>query len=413
MPMSSGVIILICLLLSAFFSGMEIAFVSANKLKVELDKQSGRAYSRLLEGVLQSPAKFIATMLVGNNIALVVYGVMMAKLLEPTIEQYTQSSFLVLLIQTIISTLIILVTAEFLPKAFFRINPNQFLKVFALPLFLFYYLLWPIVRITIFMSKIGLRLIGAPLEEEDAVFRKVDLEEYLKSSSKDEQEDVEVQMLQNALDFSSVKVRECMVPRTEIVAVDLSQSIEDLAKVFVETKLSKVLVYKENIDHIIGYAHSIEMFKSPTSIRSILLPIPIVPESMLANELLETFTKERKAVAVVVDEFGGTSGMVTIEDVMEEIFGEIEDEHDEEQLTEEVLSDGELRLSARLEVDYLNEKYNLDLPESEAYETLGGLLVENFESIPNEGAEITIGNYTFTAEQVSETRIETVLLKSD
>ena len=392
---------------------MEIAFVSANKLKVELDKQSGMRYSRFLEGVLQSPAKFIATMLVGNNIALVVYGVMMAKLLEPTIEQYTQSSFLVLLIQTIISTLVILVTAEFLPKAFFRINPNQFLKVFAIPLFFFYYLLWPIVRITIFMSKIGLRIIGAPLEEEDAVFRKIDLEEYLKSSSKDEQDDVEVQMLQNALDFSSVKVRECMVPRTEIVAVDLSQSIDDLAKVFVKTKLSKVLVFEENIDNIIGYAHSIEMFKNPSSIRSILLPIPIVPESMLANELMETFTKERKAVAVVVDEFGGTSGMITIEDVMEEIFGEIEDEHDEEQLTEEILSSGELRLSARLEVDYLNEKYNLDLPESEAYETLGGLLVENFESIPNQGAEITIGNYTFTTEQVSETRIEKVLLKSD
>ena len=320
---------------------------------------------------------------------------------------------MVLLIQTIISTLIILVTAEFFPKAFFRINPNQFLKVFALPLFLFYYLLWPIVRITIFMSKIGLRIIGAPLEEEDAVFRKVDLEEYLKSSSKDEQEDVEVQMLQNALDFSNVKVRECMVPRTEIVAVDFSQSIEDLSRVFVETKLSKVLIFKENIDHIIGYAHSIELFKNPTSIRSILLPIPIVPESMLANELMETFTKERKAVAVVVDEFGGTSGMVTIEDVMEEIFGEIEDEHDEEQLTEEVFSDGELRLSARLEVDYLNEKYNLDLPESESYETLGGLLVENFECIPNEGAEIIIRNYTFIAEQVTETRINTVLLKSD
>lgn len=411
--MSSGIIIFICLLLSAFFSGMEIAFVSANKLKVELDKQSGRAYSRLLDGVLQSPAKFIATMLVGNNIALVVYGVMMAKLLEPNIEQYTQSGFVVLLSQTIISTLIILLTAEFLPKAFFRINPNQFLKFFALPLFLFYYLLWPIVRITIFMSKIGLRIIGAPLQEEDSVFRKVDLEEYLKSSSKHGQEDVEVQMLQNALDFSGVKVRECMVPRTEIVAVELSQSIEYLAKVFVKTKLSKVLIFRENIDHIIGYAHSLEMFKNPTSVRSILLPIPIVPESMLANELMELFTKERKAVAVVVDEFGGTSGIVTIEDVMEEIFGEIEDEYDEEQLKEEVLKDGNLRLSARLEVDYLNEKYNLYLPESEAYETLGGLLVENFESIPKKGTEITIGNYTFTTEQVSKTRIEKVLLKSN
>ena len=214
---------------------MEIAFVSANKLKVELDKQSGRVYSRLLDGVLQSPAKFIATMLVGNNIALVIYGIMMAKLLEPNIEQYTQSGFVVLLTQTLFSTLIILVTAEFLPKAFFRINPNQFLKFFALPLFLFYYLLWPIVRITIYMSKIGLRLIGAPLKEEDSVFRKVDLEEYLKSSSKHEQEDVEVQMLQNALDFSGIKVRECMVPRTEIVAVELSQSIEYLSKIFVNT----------------------------------------------------------------------------------------------------------------------------------------------------------------------------------
>ena len=411
--MSSGVIILSCLLLSAFFSGMEIAFVSANKLKVELDRQSGRVYSRLLDGVLQSPAKFIATMLVGNNIALVIYGVMMAKLLEPNIEQYTQSGFVVLLAQTIISTLIILLTAEFLPKAFFRINPNQFLKFFALPLFLFYYLLWPIVRITIFMSKIGLRIIGAPLQEEDSVFRKVDLEEYLKSSSKHEQEDVEVQMLQNALDFSGIKVRECMVPRTEIVAVELSQSIEYLSKIFVNTKLSKVLIFRENIDHIIGYAHSLEMFKNPTSIRSILLPVPIVPESMLANELMEVFTKERKAVAVVVDEFGGTSGIVTIEDVMEEIFGEIEDEHDEEQLKEEVLKDGNLRLSARLEVDYLNEKYNLYLPESEAYETLGGLLVENFESIPKKGTEITIGNYTFITEQVSKTRIEKVLLKSN
>ncbi len=392
---------------------MEIVFVSANKLKVELDKQSGRAYSRLLDGVLQSPAKFIATMLVGNNIALVVYGVMMAKLLEPSIEQYTQSGFVVLLVQTIISTLIILVTAEFLPKAFFRIKPNHFLKFFALPLFLFYYLLWPIVRITIFMSKIGLRIIGAPLQEEDSVFRKINLEEYLKSSSKHEQEDVEVQMLQNALDFSSIKVRECMVPRTEIVAVELSQSIEYLAKVFVKTKLSKVLIFRENIDHIIGYAHSLEMFKKPTCIHSILLPIPIVTESMLANDLMELFTKERKAVAVVVDEFGGTSGIVTIEDVMEEIFGEIEDEHDKEQLKEEVLKDGSLRLSARLEVDYLNEKYNLYLPESEAYETLGGLLVENFESIPKKGTEITIENYTFTTEQVSKTRIEKVLLRSN
>jgi CBS domain containing-hemolysin-like protein len=389
---------------------MEIAFVSANKLKVELDKQSGKVYSKLLEGVLQSPARFIATMLVGNNIALVVYGVMMVKLLAPFIADYSQSSFVVLLFQTIISTLIILVTAEFLPKVFFRINPNQFLKVFAFPLFLFYYLLWPIVRITIVLSKLGLKIIGAPLEEEDAAFKKVDLEDYLKSSVKSEQEDVEVQMLQNALDFSNVKVRECMVPRTEIIAVELDQSIEELAKIFIETKLSKVLIYKGNIDRLIGYAHSLEIFNNPQSIRSILRPIPFVPESMLANELLETFSKERKAVAAVVDEFGGTSGMVTVEDVMEEIFGEIEDEHDKEVSVEEVLSENNLRLSARLEVDYLNQKYELDLPVSEAYETLGGLLIDQFESIPNEGAQITIGKYSFTIEKASETHIELILL---
>ena len=408
--MSDSVIIFICILLSAFFSGMEIAFVSANKLKVELDKQSGKIYSKLLEGVLQSPARFIATMLVGNNIALVVYGVMMAKLLAPFIADYTQSGFVVLLFQTIISTLIILVTAEFLPKVFFRINPNQFLKVFAFPLFLFYYLLWPIVRITIVLSKLGLKIIGAPLEEEDAAFKKVDLEDYLKSSVKSEQEDVEVQMLQNALDFSNIKVRECMVPRTEIIAVELDQSIEELAKIFIETKLSKVLIYKGNIDRLIGYAHSLEIFNNPQSIRSILRPIPFVPESMLANELLETFSKERKAVAAVVDEFGGTSGMVTVEDVMEEIFGEIEDEHDKEVSVEEVLSENNLRLSARLEVDYLNQKYELDLPVSEAYETLGGLLIDQFESIPNEGAQITIGKYSFTIEKSSETHTELILL---
>ena len=408
--MSDSVIIFFCILLSAFFSGMEIAFVSANKLKVELDKQSGKVYSKLLEGVLQSPARFIATMLVGNNIALVVYGVMMAKLLAPFIADYSQSSFVVLLFQTIISTLIILVTAEFLPKVFFRINPNQFLKVFAFPLFLFYYLLWPIVRITIVLSKLGLKIIGAPLEEEDAAFKKVDLEDYLKSSVKSEQEDVEVQMLQNALDFSNVKVRECMVPRTEIIAVELDQSIEELAKIFIETKLSKVLIYKGNIDRLIGYANSLEIFKNPQSIRSILRPIPFVPDSMLANELLETFSKERKAVAAVVDEFGGTSGIVTVEDVMEEIFGEIEDEHDKEVSVEEILSENNLRLSARLEVDYLNQKYELDLPVSEAYETLGGLLIDQFESIPNEGAQITIGKYSFTIEKASETHIEIILL---
>ena len=413
--MNSWVIIIISLVLSAFFSGMEIAFVSANKLKVELDKKSGRYYAKLLGGVLQSPARFIATMLVGNNISLVVYGVMMAKLLEHRISIYTQSDLVILLVQTIISTLIILVTAEFFPKAFFRINPNRFLNVFALPLTFFYYLLAPIVRLTIFLSEKGLRLMGASLVENNPVFGKVDLEEYLEeySSNVDSNEmDVEVQMLQNALDFSKVKVRECMIPRTEIVAVEMDSAIENLLQIFIDTKLSKVLIYNESIDQVIGYAHSSEMFKSPESIKAILLPIPIVPESMLANELLELFIKERKAVAVVVDEFGGTSGMVTIEDVMEEIFGEIEDEHDEHSSVEEQLADGSFCFSARLEVDYLNEKYGFNLPILEEYETLGGLIIHHYESIPNKAEEIHIGNYQFKIAEASETRIEQVLLKA-
>lgn len=412
--MNSWVIIIISLVLSAFFSGMEIAFVSANKLKVELDKQSGRYYAKLLGGVLQSPARFIATMLVGNNIALVVYGVMMAKLLEPQIAVYTQSDLLILLVQTIISTLIILVTAEFFPKAFFRINPNRFLNVFALPLTFFYYLLAPIVQLTIFLSKKGLRLMGASLVEDNPVFGKVDLEEYLEqfSANVDSNDmDVEVQMLQNALDFNKVKVRECMVPRTEIVAVEVGSAIENLLQLFIDTKLSKVLIYKESVDQVIGYAHSSEMFKSPKSIKTILLPIPIVPESMLANELLELFIKERKAVAVVVDEFGGTSGMVTIEDVMEEIFGEIEDEHDEHSSVEEQLENGSFCFSARLEVDYLNEKYGFNLPVLEEYETLGGLIIHHHESIPNKAEEIHLENYQFKIVEASETRIKQVLLK--
>lgn len=413
--MSIWIIIISSLALSAFFSGMEIAFVSANKLKVELDKQAGRYYSRLLSGVLQSPAKFIAAMLVGNNISLVVYGVMMAKCLEPLIAVYTQSAFVILLIQTILSTLLILVTAEFLPKTLFRINPNRFLNAFALPLAIFYYLLLPIVHFTLFLSRQGLRVFSVSLVEDDPVFGKVDLEEYLKqftANANVHQLDVEVQMLQNALDFSKVKVRECMVPRTEIVAVSEEASIKELLSIFIQTKLSKVLVYKESIDTVIGYAHSSELFKSPNSIRSILLPIPFVPESMLANELLELFIKERKAVAVVVDEFGGTSGMVTIEDVMEEIFGEIEDEHDAETLEEKQLPDGAFLFSARLEVDYLNEQYDLELNTSEEYETLGGYITHYYESIPEKGDEIAIENYLFTIAESTGVKIEKVLLRS-
>ena len=411
--MNSFIIILFSVLLSAFFSGMEIAYLSSNKLRLELDKQSNSIVSRLLQRILHSPSKYIATMLVGNNISLVVYGITMAVVLEPTIQVYTQSSFIVLLIQTLISTSIILVTAEFIPKAFFRLNANRFLRILVFPLTLFYYLLAPIVSVIIFLSKRVLKLFGLALVEDSHVFGKLDLEEYLKfhsSESNYKNLDVEVKILQNALDFSSVKIRECMLPRTEIVAIEVTKTIEDLLKIFIDTKLSKVLIYEENIDNIIGYAHSNELFKSPKNIKSILIPISYVPESMMANDMLELFIKERKGIAVVVDEFGGTSGMITIEDIVEEILGEIEDEYDSEKDLEIEIDETTYRFSARLEIDYLNDKYHLDLPKSDEYETLGGLLISQLETIPMKFTEIKIGDYRIVIDQVTETKIEAVTI---
>ena len=411
--MNSFVIISFSVLLSAFFSGMEIAYLSSNKLRLELDKQSNSIVSRLLQRILHSPSKYIATMLVGNNISLVVYGITMAVVLEPTIQVYTQSSFIVLLIQTLISTSIILVTAEFIPKAFFRLNANRFLRILVFPLTLFYYLLAPIVSVIIFLSKRVLKLFNLVLVEDSHVFGKLDLEEYLKfhsSESNYKNLDVEVKILQNALDFSSVKIRECMLPRTEIVAIEVTKTIEDLLKIFIDTKLSKVLIYKENIDNIIGYAHSNELFKSPKNIKSILIPISYVPESMMANDMLELFIKERKGIAVVVDEFGGTSGIITIEDVVEEILGEIEDEYDSEKDLEIEIDETTYRFSARLEIDYLNDKYHLDLPKSDEYETLGGLLISQLETIPMKFTEIKIGDYRIVIDQVTETKIEAVTI---
>lgn len=410
-------IILLTIILSAFFSGMEIAYVSSNKLKLELDKQSNSFVSRMLEKLLRSPSRFIATMLVGNNISLVVYGICMAKILEPKIEVYTQTPFLVLLIQTLISTLIILVSAEFLPKAFFRLNPNRFLKACVGPLSFFYYLLLPIVSITLSLSKKGLKILGMALVEDSPVFGKIDLEEYLKLHIDDIENknlDVEVHILQNALDFSNVKIRECMLPRTEIVAIEVTKSIDELRDIFIKTKLSKVLIYKDNIDQIIGYAHSNEMFTSPKNIKSILIPIPYVPESMLAIDMLELFIKKRKGVAVVVDEFGGTSGMITVEDVVEEILGDIEDEHDTETELEKQLSTNTFKFSARLEIDYVNDKYHFNLPKSEEYETLGGLLISYLEEIPEKDTEISIGDYQFLIEEVSNNKIDEItIVKTD
>lgn len=412
--MSIYLIIILSLATSAFFSGMEIAFISANKLKMELDLKSNSPLVKYLAKVFRSPSRFIATMLVGNNVALVIYGISMAEFLQPKFEYYLSSPSLILLFQTIFSTIIILVTAEFLPKAIFRIHSNRFLKGFSIPLILFYFLLYTIVSFTLFISDQFMKIVGVKLVEDSPVFKKVDIEDYLNNYSKNknsEEGDMEVQIMQNALDFSKVKSRECMIPRTEIIAIDISKSIDDLKTIFIRTKLSKVVIYQDNIDQVIGYAHSYDLFKDPSDIKSILLPIPIVTETMLANELLELFIEKRRAIAVVVDEFGGTSGIITIEDVMEEIFGEIEDEFDADNEFESQIDENSFVFSARIEVDYLNDKYDFGLEVSDEYETLAGYLLSHLEEIPSKGTIVEAQNYRFIIEEVSEIKIEKIRLE--
>lgn len=409
-------VILASLVLSAFFSGMEIAFVSANKLKVELDGKQGDFFAKIISNFLKKPSRFIGAMLVGNNIALVVYGIYMAKILEPEIARYTSSDLIILLVQTCISTLLILLTAEFLPKTLFRINPNSMLRFFAFPLLIIYYILLLPMLLVIGISEALIKIFSPDISTKEEInFGRVDLEYYIKEGTEnnDNQEEIdhEIQIFQNALDFSKVKARECMVPRTEVVAVEVEDTIENLTAKFIETGLSKILVYRDTIDNIIGYTHSFELFKKPESIKSILLPVPIIAISMPANEILEVFIEQRRSIAVVVDEFGGTSGILTIEDIIEEIFGEIEDEHDKEELIETKISDSEFLFSARLEVDYLNDEYNLNLPESDNYETLAGLIINTFESIPSMDEEIVLDQFVFTVKKVFENKIDLVHLK--
>ncbi len=409
-------VILAMLILSAFFSGMEIAFVSANKLKIELDGKQGDFFAQIIARFLKKPSRFIGAMLVGNNIALVVYGIYMAKLLEPKIAAYTESDFLILLLQTLVSTIIILITAEFLPKTLFRINPNLVLRFFAFPLLLIYWLLLLPMLLIIGLSEMLIKLFSPNLNMDDELnFGRVDLEHFIRegteNSDEDEEVEHEIQIFQNALDFSKVKARECMVPRTEVVAMDIEDSIENLQAKFIETGLSKIMIYRDNIDNVIGYTHSFELFKNPDSIKAILLPIPIIANSMPANEILENLLKQKRSVAVVVDEFGGTSGILTIEDVIEEIFGEIEDEHDKEDLIENRINEQEFLFSARLEVDYINQEYNLNLPENDNYETLAGLIIDYHESIPIMNEVIGMEDFVFTVKKVYENKIDLIHLK--
>jgi len=413
--MSYWIILVLMLMASAFFSGMEIAFVSANKLVIELERKKGSTTGKILAFFSRNQSSFIATMLVGNNIALVIYGIVMAKWLEPMLIQYLASDTIVLIIQTLISTLLILFTAEYLPKSLFRINPNNTIKIFAVPAVIIYGILSPIVVLVMALSKFFWRyFFRIRLANETPAFRTIDLYNYLQESKQDKNEETEVeqevQMFQKAIDMNKVKLRECMIPRTEIEAIEQDEKIEVLKEKFIETGLSKILIYNESIDNVIGYVHSFDLFEAPVHIKDIERPVLIVPETMPANKLLNKFISQKKNIAVVVDEFGGTSGVVTLEDLVEEIFGEIKDEYDIDELTEEQKSDYEFIFSARHKIDYLNEKYNLKLPESEDYETIGGLIFDHHENIPQLDDIIKIDYFSFKILQVSHTRILKVCL---
>ncbi len=409
-------IILLSLLFSAFFSGMEIAFLSSNRLKIELDRHKGTFNGKVMGRFYKKESFFIALLLLGNNTALVLFGIYAAKILEPIIENWgILEPALILIIQTILSTLLVLVVSEFLPKALVQINPNGFLRIATTPMLLIYSVLYLPTQLVMFVSGLFLRLLKTDRSNSAKVFSIVDLEHYVQDISariKEEQDfGNEMQILQNALDFRTIKARDCMVPRTEIIAIEVDEAIERLNKLFIDNGLSKIIVYRKTIDNIIGYVHSFELFKSPVSIKQILLPIAFVPSAMPGKELLELFTKQAGNIAVVVDEYGGTAGIVTIEDVVEEIFGEIEDEHDVEDLLEEKISEDSYRFSARLEIDYLNNEYGFNLPESDEYETLGGFIIHQLETIPALGEIVELENSTLEIEKVSDRRIEVVCIK--
>ena len=410
--------ILITMAFSAYFSGMEIAFVSSNKLRFEMDRNEQSITSRILSIFYRNPNNFISTMLVGNNIALVIYGILMAELIEnKLLANYISNEFLLVLIQTIISTLIILVTGEFMPKTLFKINPNFTLNLFAIPTFICYIILYPISKLASGISGILLWLTGTKINKEtsEKAFSKVDLDHFIQSSIQDSDNETEinteVKIFQNALDFSSIKIRDCMVPRTEIIAIEEDTSIEELMELFIEKGISKILVYQDNIDNIIGYIHSSEMFNEPQDWKNCIRQLPFVPETMNANKLMKLFMQQKKSLAVVVDEFGGTSGIVALEDLVEQIFGEIEDEHDTTSYVAKEVGNNEYVLSGRLDIEKANELFPLDLPDSDEYQTIGGLILHEYQSFPKAHEIITLGKFQFRIIKVTSTKIELVKLK--
>ena len=410
--------ILITMAFSAYFSGMEIAFVSSNKLRFEMDRNEQSITSRILSIFYHNPNNFISTMLVGNNIALVIYGILMAELIEQNLlAGYITNECLLVLTQTIISTLIILVTGEFLPKTLFKINPNFTLSLFALPTFICYIVLYPISKFASGISGILLLLTGTKINKEasEKAFTKVDLDHFIQSSiensANEEEINTEVKIFQNALDFSSIKIRDCMVPRSEIIAIEDDASMEELMELFVEKGISKIIVYQDNIDNITGYIHSSELFREPANWQQCIRQLPIVPETMNANKLMKIFMQQKKSLAVVVDEFGGTSGIVALEDLVEQIFGEIEDEHDTTSYVAKEVGNNEYVLSGRLDIEKANEMFSLELPESDEYQTIGGLILHEYQSFPKAHEIITLGNFQFRILKVTATKIELVKLK--
>lgn len=415
--MSGFVAILICLVLSAFFSGMEIAFMASNKLRIEIDKSNKGITQKLIDLFVSNSGMYITTILVGNNVVMVIYGIFMSDYLNPRLEGIGISLGLRMILVTFISTLVMLVTGEFFPKAVFRLRPNAFLRVFAIPVFLFYILFFPISYFSVWFGGLLLRIFtGRKLthKEENRAFGKIDLNNLIEegeAGGEENEDEHDIKLFRNALDFSEVKLRECIVPRPDIVALSIDSSLDELRELFVKTGLSRILIYRDSIDNVIGYVHSSALFHHPETVKKAVSKILIVPETMSALRLLNLFTKKQKSVAVVVDEFGVTAGMVTIEDIMEEIFGEIEDEHDRLNLKEEQVAPDEYIFSGRLEVDYLNEKYDLNLPENEEYETLAGLILYYNEDIPEEGERILIGDISFVIVRVKSARIEEVRVK--
>ena len=410
-------IILFSLLSSAFFSGMEIAYVSSNRVNLEIEKNQSGLIPKTLAIITQNPSRFIATMLIGNNFSLVIYGIFMGQFIFdnlPYINLASLNELYALLIQTTISTFVIMIAAEFIPKVIFQIYSNLFMKIFAVPAYIFYQLFYPITSlVTIISSFILKRFFKVNDISSENSFSKLELENYIESEIENSNEnlDTEIEIFQNALELSEIKARDIMVPRAEVIAIDELTDLIKVKEILIQTGLSKIPVYKDSIDNIIGYLHSFDFLKKPDNLKDFILPIEFIPEPMIVNDVLKRLTRQRKSIAVVIDEYGGTSGIITVEDIIEELFGEIEDEHDNYDYYEKKISENLFEFSARLEIEYLNKMHNLDLPESESYDTLGGLIVFNKEEIPNIDDEIIIDKYSITITEATSSKIEKVLLK--